>query len=108
MKLDAGVEALPSVAGVIFSVLLTIDVLGYAAQKLEILINKKDVDIMSVLKKDYFSEDQPFQYEQGLEFAEAFTAYDQETDIILDPSIGRIVYETYEFGYDDSIYERYT
>ena len=112
MKLDAGVEALPSKAGFIFSLILLIVVTGYAVQKTDILINRKDIDIMSVIKKDYYSEDEQFQHSQGLEFAVALTAYDGERESILDPSIGELIFETYEFGVDkfgvDKTYERYT
>lgn len=110
MKLDLGIEALPSAAGVVFSILLFIVVLGYTAQKCEILINKRDVDIMSVTKKDYYSQHEQFSFSQGLDFAVAFTGYDDETEYLLDPSIAELIYESYEFGLDEggNAYERTT
>lgn len=48
IKLDADVDALPSAAGVFFTILLIIIVGCYGVQKFEILVNKKDADIMSV------------------------------------------------------------
>ena len=108
MKLDAGVKALPSQAGLFFSLLLAIILLGYATLKADILINKKDVDIMSVNKKDFFSPEESFQYSQGLEFAVAFTAYDDESENILDPSIGQLIFESYEFGMDGKVAEVFT
>ena len=62
MKLDAGVEALPSIAGVFFTILLTLMVLGYAVQKTDVLVNRRDSDIMSVINKDFYAADEDFQY----------------------------------------------
>ena len=98
MKLDAGVEALPSISGVLFTILLTLMVLGYTIQKTEVLVNRRDSDIMSVINKDFYAADEDFQFSQGLSFAVAFTAYDDETEMVLDPSIGQVVIESYEFG----------
>ena len=63
-------------------------------------MNKKDVDIMSSLQKNYFSADYVFDYSQGLNFAFAFTAYDQVAEDILDPSYGEIAFSRYEWGMD--------
>ena len=43
---------------------------------------------MSVINKDFYEADELFQYSQALSFAVAFTAYDEETERTLDPSIG--------------------
>ena len=44
---------------------------------------------------------------QDFNFAVAFTAYDNERENILDPSIGELVYKAYQWGYDDNgdVYE---
>ena len=98
MKLDAGVEALPSKAGFFFTILLSIVVIGYATVKADVLMYKKDIDIMSVVKRDFYAPEEPFDYSDGLNIAVAFTAYDDETEPILDPSIGELIFESYEFG----------
>ena len=108
MKLDAGVEALPSKAGLFFTFILTVIVLGYTIVKADVLIYEKDVDIMSVVKKDFFEPEEPFVYSQGLAFAVALTAYDEVKEPILDPSIGEVIFEAYEFGQDNMIGETYT
>ena len=42
-----------------------------------VLIQKKDVDVISVTKTDFFTSDYVFSYEESnLNFAAAFTAYD--------------------------------
>ena len=43
-----------------------------------------------------------FTSEMGLSFAIAFTAYDNETEDILDASYGKLVFTTYEWGEDEA------
>ena len=113
MKLDNGVESLPSKAGFFFTILLTVIVLGYVIIKADVLVHKKDIDIMSVVLRDFYKPEEPFKYSQGLNFAVAFTAYDEEKESVLDPSIGEVVFEAYEFGVghdnkDNTVGETYT
>ena len=84
--------------GSVCSFILLIIVSAYAYQKVDVWMNKKDVDIMSSLQKNYFSADYVFDYSQGLNFAFAFTAFDSETEDILDPSYGRITFSRYKWG----------
>ena len=42
-----------------------------------------------------------FTYKDGINFAIAFTAYDDETEPILDESFGEIVFNSYSWGNDD-------
>ena len=76
MKLDNGVEALPSKAGFFFTIILAVIVIGYATVKADVLVHKKEIDIMSVVLKDFYTPEESFNYSQGLNFAVAFTAYD--------------------------------
>ena len=47
MKLGSGNDDLKSIAGSLCSIILTVVVLMFAYLKADVLINKKDVDIMS-------------------------------------------------------------
>ena len=51
---------------------------------------RKGVDILSSKDESHFPESQIFTAEEGLNFAVAFTAYDNETEPILPPEIGEI------------------
>ena len=79
-----------SYGGAICSIFLNIVVLLYAYQKVDVLINKKDVDVLSTVNDLHFSPDDVFSYENGLNLAVAFTAYDSNPEPILDPTYGTI------------------
>ena len=55
---------------------------------------------MTSIQDSFFSLDHRFDYEHGLNIAAAFTAFDSETENILRPDIGRIVFREYNWGYD--------
>ena len=59
------------------------------------MINKKDNSVMTSTVENFFTVDDVFDYEQGLHFAMAFTAYDNTSEDILDPSYGSIIYSSY-------------
>lgn len=98
MKLDGEGKFVQTFIGSAFSLILLAIVLAYAYQKVDVWMNKKDIDIMSSLQTDHFDADYVFDYSQGLNFAFAFTAYDSETEDILDPSYGRIIFSRYAWG----------
>ena len=54
------------------------------------LIEKKNVDILSAVNRFNYEDSYMFTAEKGLNIAVAFTAYDTETEPILDPSIGEV------------------
>ena len=77
----------------------------YATQKLDVLISKKDVDILSTVKESYFDDKDIFSHRNGLNVAVAFTAYDNEREWILDPSFGSLIFNAYSWGpRDDGTY----
>ena len=63
MKIDAEIETLPSVTGVFFTVLLLLIVIAYSMQKFQVVIYRKDYDIMMVDKTDFYAEDYVFNHE---------------------------------------------
>ena len=98
MKLDGDKEQVKTFMGSVCSIILLLIVSLYTYQKIDVYMNKLDVDIMSSVQREHFSSDYIFDYEQGLNFAIGFTAFDTETDDILDPSYGKIMFIKYEWG----------
>ena len=56
MKLDGGKSAVPSWMGSICSILLFVILLSYTYQKADILVKKKDIDILMATQESYFDE----------------------------------------------------
>ena len=98
MKIDAGQEATTSCVGGILSLILFGVIIIFALQKADILINKKDVDILSTVNDKYFDADHVFNHENGFAFAAAFTGYDGNSEPILEPEYGEIVFNHYIWG----------
>ena len=55
---------------------------------------------MTSTQDSFFDLDYKFDYNSGFNIAVAFTAFDEKTENILTPDIGRIVYKQYTWGYD--------
>lgn len=99
MKLDNdGDDTLKSLMGALCSIILTIVVLLYTYQKLDVFLAKKDVDILSTINDLHWTDDDIFSYENGLNIAVAFTAYDSEEKWILDETYGELIFNSYSWG----------
>ena len=92
---------MPTGAGVFCTILLFFILLLFTAQKTEILITKSSVDTLSSTNIGYYDDDYVFDHAKGLFIAVAFTAWDNEPENILHPSIGEIVFTAEEWGVDD-------
>ena len=88
MKLDDGMLGLPSIMGVIFTLLLMTVFLSFIYLKCKTLIMRTEVDILSTVIEAAFDADYIFDASKGMNIAVAFTAYDDEREQLLDPSIG--------------------
>ena len=84
MKFDGGKKKLQTYTGVIMSVLMLVVLIAYSAIKVDILLSKKQVDIISAINEEYFDENLTFSSKQGLNFAFAVRG--------LNPSLGEIVF----------------
>ena len=73
-------------------------VIAYAYQKTDVWLKKKDISIQYSTQDAYFTYEDVFDFSQGLNIGLAFTAYDTETEPILDPSYGRIVFNAFTWG----------
>eukprot|EP00354_Favella_ehrenbergii_P012467 CAMPEP_0170453360 /NCGR_PEP_ID=MMETSP0123-20130129/1963_1 /TAXON_ID=182087 /ORGANISM="Favella ehrenbergii, Strain Fehren 1" /LENGTH=142 /DNA_ID=CAMNT_0010715697 /DNA_START=180 /DNA_END=608 /DNA_ORIENTATION=- len=65
---------------------------------MDVLLEKKDIDIVSTINELHYGDDFVFSYDNGFNIALAFTAYDSEREQILDPSYGELVFNSYEWG----------
>ena len=59
---------------------------------MDILIARKDVDILSAVLNYYHEEDYTFSYQNGFNIALAFTEFNDESESILDESYGEMVF----------------
>ena len=75
LKMDGGVGSLKTYMGLCCTIVWVVIILVFAAQKLDILINKKQVSVLGSKKLSFFS-DEGFSYKEGLNIAVAYTAYD--------------------------------
>ena len=98
MKLDAGKDDLRSIIGSLCSLILISVLCMFAVLKFEVLINKKDVDIMSTINDNFFTPDDQVTSANGINISAALTKYDDETEDILDPTYGEIVFMRYFWG----------
>ena len=70
MRLDSeGTKTLQTAWGTILSILLLLISAAYLVQKIDVMFQRKDVDILSSNQEDFFADDEKFGYEQGLNFA---------------------------------------
>lgn len=70
--------------------------------KVGILLERKDVDILTTTQTMHYQDDANFTSANGLNFAIAFTAYDSESEWILDPTYGELVVNSYAWGPDSN------
>ena len=73
----------------------------YLFQKADVLVNNKDVDILSTVNRLFFDADEKFSFKDGLNIAVAFSAYDNEEEWSLDKKYGNLVFIEYSWGQDD-------
>ena len=88
--------------GSLCSLILIVVIGAYAYIKTDVMLLKKDIDIITSTHRHYFDAEYVFDYRQGLNFAFAFTGFDSEREEILDPSYGRIVFINFAWGIDEN------
>ena len=98
MKLDDGKDSVQTITGALCSLFIVALVLLYSYLKLDILLHRKDVDVLSTTKDFEISESENFTYDNGFNIAVGFIAYDNESGQELDRSYGEIVFNSYGWG----------
>ena len=102
MNLDEGEQDIKSLMGSLCSVILLAITVLYSFQKAEILISKKDVDILSTINDDTYTSEDVFSYKNGFNVAVAFTSFNSEREWELDPTYGSLVFNHFSWGVDES------
>jgi len=88
--------------GSLCSLALLVVVLVYSFVKGDVLLNSKDVNVLSTINDMYFTPDDQFTYDMGFNIAAGFTAYDSNPEPILDPTIGEVIFNHFKWGGDDA------
>ena len=65
------------------------------------MMGRKGVDLQSAFMEKFFTEYDEFGYDQGMNFAVAFTAYNNVREPILDPEYGYIYARANQWGLDE-------
>ena len=95
-----GSGVLTSYMGAVCSLILTISLIAFTLAKVNNLLAKSS-SLTTVLKEDYFTQDDVFTAtEKGFFFAAALTPYDSGTESIEDETYGRLVFSILEWGND--------
>ena len=71
---------------------------------MEILINRRDVNVLSTISDLFYDDDYVFGYKNGLNIAVAFTSYDTETEWILDETYGTLQFNHFSWGPKNGTY----
>jgi len=71
---------------------------GYTYQKFDVLINKKDVKVLSTEIDSAIADTDVYDTSNGIKIAVAFSAYDDNTEPILEESLGRVVFSKWHWG----------
>ena len=58
---------------------------------------------MTIEREAFYDVDYVMDMSKNFNFAVAFTAYDNERENILDPSIGELVFKANQWGYDEDL-----
>ena len=98
LKNDESMTSKPTNLGSIFGLLLIVVLAGYSYQKVSIFYEKKKFDILQTSIEGHYPEEYVFSWDSGFNIAVAFTAYDNERENILDPSIGELGIYISEWG----------
>ena len=95
MKLEGGTHVVQSYAGSLCSILFICITLLYAVQKMVVLVEKKDIDVLSTTLDSFYDEHYVFSYQNGFNIAVAFTGFNNVAEMELDPSYGKFRFSAY-------------
>ncbi len=98
MHLDKDAFLLKSWAGAICSMMLFTLISMYSLQKLQVLVNKNDVNLLTMPTFNALTDKDEFDSSKGFNIAAAFIAYDDNKEPIDDPTVGELVFNHYKWG----------
>ena len=85
MKFEGGKKELKSITGATLSILLIIVLLGYTALKVDNLLRRNQISIISAVNEDFYEDTEQVGAKQGFNFAVALGDR-------LEPRIGSFVF----------------
>ena len=101
MKFEGGKKELKSITGAALSILLIIVLLGYTALKVDNLMRRSQVSIISAVNEDFYQDTEQIGAKQGFNFA--VTLADG-----LDPRIGELKFSVTELNLEaENPWERF-
>ena len=98
MRVDGDSIELNSWGGAICSLLLMVILSAYFYQKLDILINKDDQQILETHIFRALTDDDSVSYDNGFNIAVAMTYDDNDPEPFNDPTFGQIIFNHYKWG----------
>ena len=98
MKIKDGMDVLPTVSGLICSILLSTMIIIYTVQKGDVLFNKKGDQVFSTVQTSVISDNFEQNSETGLKIAVAFAEFSNNREPKLKKELGRIVLMRYAWG----------
>ena len=104
MKLHEGKSKEATWMGAFCSLMVLLVTISYTFQKIEVLVSKRDVDILSAIEDSFLSSEEVFGAEQGLQIAVSFVNFG---DNFVDPSIGTLNLGYSKWGYREDSGEYY-
>ena len=101
MNLDEG-ASVPSLMGACCSALIMITLIYYAYNKAEILVRKKDTNVLSMVHDLYYTDDDQFGYKEGFNVAVGFTASDSQIEWSLTKDYGELDFNSFSWGREEA------
>ena len=101
MKLDKENSVLNSSVGSVLTIIAYLAVFMYTYLKIDVWIQKKDIDIMATKLIDHLAYDYIFSHDLGFNLAIAFTSFDNNLEPELEKSYGELIFKTYAWGKND-------
>lgn len=98
MKLDGETDVLQTYSGSLCTLLILAVSVLYTVQKSFVLIERKDVDVLSTTLDSFFDENYVFNYQNGFNVAVAFSGFTNEAEYELDPSYGKLTFNAFQWG----------
>ena len=102
LRIDDGDDSIGTGFGTLCSIFLLIVTAVYAGLKAKVLDQKTDVSILTATKDLYFTDDDVFSYDDHkLNWAIAFTEYNNNELYELPGDIGELSFKAYSWGTDE-------
>ena len=93
MKFEGGKKELKSITGATLSILLIIVLLGYTALKVDNLLRRNQISIISAVNEDFYADTEQVGAKQGFNFAVSLPDR-------LEPRIGKFVFTAIEQNFE--------